>query len=182
MADAPGAAVGNVDGPGSRAALSEPQSQPDFGTPALRRSSRIMSASGQRLGPLLSHRCLAALKCRHSPPIIMPQGIMFLLLSRVSPFLYPHQCPMPLITPAAQNGIHIIWMTWNPNDMMAQCGPFPRPVPGGAWEEQEYCTAVMGLLCCVACTRHAEENDTFRFCIGCLHDFIKQLFKCSVAS
>ena len=35
---------------------------------------------------------------------------MFLLLSLVSPFLYPHQCPMPLITPAAQNGIHSICM------------------------------------------------------------------------
>jgi len=33
---------------------------------------------------------------------------MFLLWSLVSPLRYPHQWPRPLITPAAQNGIHII--------------------------------------------------------------------------
>ena len=57
---------------------------------------------------------------------------MFLLLSLVSPLRYPHQCPMPLITPAAQNGIHSICIAQimaptQPKTMMLNKKRMPMP-------------------------------------------------------
>ena len=50
---------------------------------------------------------------------INPKGIRLVDWSLVLVFLYPHQCPNPLITPAAQNGIHIICT----NQIMAPIQP-----------------------------------------------------------
>jgi len=41
----------------------------------------------------------------------MPQGTMFVLASSVDQLRYPQKWPMPLMTPAAQNGIQAICVT-----------------------------------------------------------------------
>jgi len=45
--------------------------------------------------------------------MMMPQGTMFVLASSVCQLRYPQKCPMPLMTPAAQNGIQAICVMSN---------------------------------------------------------------------
>ena len=40
--------------------------------------------------------------------MMMPQGTMFVLASSVDQLRYPQKWPIPLMTPAAQNGIQAI--------------------------------------------------------------------------